>query len=516
MSNRSSIGSSQTLDPRLRAICDLSVPAVRQDAGRHEYDGLVQDLSPTGIEAGLRALEAVTADAYRDPYDEALSTAATRALRVRFGELELHRVNPLVHIENLGVTCYVRPYAAEGERRAARLQHLRLWPDAVAGAIESLDRVPALVARGTLPLARQLRSDLVGVDEEVSGPSGQALDRLVAHLEGTAIRGDPSAALGTSILGRLLSASESAEVDVEALWREADAERQRMRALLDEACQRIDPTASTAQTVAALQADHPRADGLLAEATELTAEVIAWTVERDLVPYGDGECLVERMPGSLSGPAAMISAVPYERDAPASFYVNPPDPAWTEHEQEQWLRVYFSRAFLPAIVVHEVAPGHFSHGRALRRSPGDVRRTLLFDSFAEGWAVYCEELALEEGFRAGDPRFAAGVALSALERAVRMLCVIGLHAGAMAEREVDLKFRQDAFFDGPAARAAVQRCYYVPTWIRYTWGKLAIRDLRARAQAAWGPAFSLQRFHTALLDLGSPPLGLLGTAVERG
>jgi Bacterial protein of unknown function (DUF885) len=72
-------------------------------------------------------------------------------------------------------------------------------------------------------------------------------------------------------------------------------------------------------------------------------------------------------------------------------------------------------------MLDEVAPGHFCHGQALRRAVGDVRPVArLRDSFLEGWAVYAEELALEEGFGGGDPRFAAGVALSALERAVRM------------------------------------------------------------------------------------------------
>src|SRR4051794_31952808 len=31
------------LTPRLRAICDLSISSVREYAGRHEYDGRVQD-----------------------------------------------------------------------------------------------------------------------------------------------------------------------------------------------------------------------------------------------------------------------------------------------------------------------------------------------------------------------------------------------------------------------------------------------------------------------------------------
>ena len=40
--------------------------------------------------------------------------------------------------------------------------------------------------------------------------------------------------------------------------------------------------------------------------------------------------------------------------------------------------------------------------------------------------------------------------------------------------------------------------------------------LRDQAKAAWGADFTLKRFHTALMDLGSPPLGLIGAAVEQG
>ncbi|HEY3650879.1 MAG TPA: DUF885 family protein, partial [Streptosporangiaceae bacterium] len=55
-----------------------------------------------------------------------------------------------------------------------------------------------------------------------------------------------------------------------------------------------------------------------------------------------------------------------------------------------------------------------------------------------------------------------------------------------------------------------------PTYGRYTWGKLEILKLRERARKDWGAGFTLQRFHKAMLDLGSPPIGLLPTAVDRG
>jgi uncharacterized protein (DUF885 family) len=38
--------------------------------------------------------------------------------------------------------------------------------------------------------------------------------------------------------------------------------------------------------------------------------------------------------------------------------------------------------------------------------------------------------------------------------------------------------------------------------------------LRERARKEWGAGFSLRRFHSAMLALGSPPLGLLGSALK--
>src|SRR5207247_9373047 len=109
--------------------------------------------------------------------------------------------------------------------------------------------------------------------------------------------------------------------------------------------------------------------------------------------------------------------------APACSYVTPPAPAWPAAEQAEWLAV-FSRTTLPAITVHEVTPGHYAHGRMLRRLDGDVRRSLASASFVEGWAHYVEELFVEEGFRAGDPRFAIGVAIEALVRVTRLAVAI--------------------------------------------------------------------------------------------
>ena len=96
------------------------------------------------------------------------------------------------------------------------------------------------------------------------------------------------------------------------------------------------------------------------------------------------------------------------------------------------------------------------------------------------------------------------------------MCAIGVHTGAFDVDEATRRFENDAFLRGPAARSEAQRATYDPSYGRYTWGKLVIRDLREKAKQQWGADFSLRRFHAAMLDLGSPPLGLLPTALDRG
>ena len=61
------------LAPRLRAVCDLDIAEIREYSGRHEYDGVIQDLSPDGVRKGLaRLAEAAGAgEDLEDAHDEA-------------------------------------------------------------------------------------------------------------------------------------------------------------------------------------------------------------------------------------------------------------------------------------------------------------------------------------------------------------------------------------------------------------------------------------------------------------
>jgi len=507
------------LGVRVRAVCDLNVAEAREYGGRHEYDGVPQDLSPDGVAAGLARLAAArqTGAAQADPHDEAHLRAFENLQQVVYGDLELHRSNPRLHAVELDLACYDKSYAPEADRHAARAAHLTDWPTVIDAAVAALDRVPAPVATSLLGGIRGLAAGIpADADPAAREAALAAHARLVGHVRRAAESGPPDSALGATALTALLAAGEAMDVDPGALAARADAERDRLTARLAESAALIDPNRPPLDLARELVKDHPDRAGVIKTARHWTERAIAFTRERDLVPVHDGVCLVGEAPESRRWAMAMISTnAPAEPDAPSWYWITPPDESWGEAETEEWLEV-FSASTLPVITVHEVAPGHFSHHQAMRQARGDVRRTLFSSAFVEGWAHYAEELCVEEGFLADDPRFAVGVWLEALVRVTRLACALGVHTAGMTVEEAASRFEADTHLAGSAALSEARRATFDPTYGRYTWGKLEIMALRDSARATWGAGFTLKRFHTALMDLGSPPLGLLGTAIQRG
>jgi hypothetical protein len=559
-----------TLDRRLGAVRELMIADMRENAGMHEYDGIVQDLSETGVLTGLAALggphrrwhlshshhhhqrnghsehpagqalgssgsssassagsaasagstaEAATAESASpdERHDDAHLSAFEAGLHWYFGEYQAHRRDPLIHLSGLDLACYDREYAPLADRRAARAKHLALWPAAIDVAVSTLDAVPAPVATSLLPAVRGLAAALdephPSMDDTVIEAARTAHARLVAHLEQSAVEGDPDCSVGAQTLAGAMGAFEAVDpeqpIDLTELAERADSERNRLLAILAEACSRLEPHLPTAQVVTGLLQDHPDIDGVILEARAVTDEVLAFTRKHDLAPWTDGECLVGPAPESRKWAMAMMSwAGPEEPDAPSWYHVTPPEPDWPAEEISEWLAT-FSRTTLPAITVHEVSPGHYAHSRSLRRLTSPVRRQLIGGTFTEGWAHYTEEMVAEEGFRADDPRYLVGMALEALVRVTRLSCSIGLHTGALDVDGATERFRADAYLGGSAARSEAQRGTFDIGYGRYTQGKLAIQDLRERARAQWGADFSLPRLHGALLQLGAPPIGLI-------
>ena len=168
---------------------------------------------------------------------------------------------------------------------------------------------------------------------------------------------------------------------------------------------------------------------------------------------------------------------------------------------------------LEVVGAHEVYPGHHVQRARQRQAPRLVRRLLSSTAFAEGWAHYCEELLVEQGYAEGDPWLELAVLHEALVRLVRLRAAVGLHAEGWSLERAQAQCERQAWLQPSWALEEARRGAFDPMYLIYTLGKLQLRELRAQAQKAWKDRFSLKRFHDAVLAEGAPPLPLLSEAI---
>ena len=178
---------------------------------------------------------------------------------------------------------------------------------------------------------------------------------------------------------------------------------------------------------------------------------------------------------------------------------------WTAEQADDYLREY-NEWQLRILSVHEALPGHYVQLWHANRYPRLVPNVMWNGAFAEGWAVYAEQLMLEAGLN-DDPRHELGQ-LKFWQRAVlNTLIDVGLHAGGMSEAEALRLLREEGYQTPQVADLKIRRAQVTSVQLStYFVGWQQILKLREEQKAAKGDAFSLREFNDALLAHGTPPL----------
>ena len=218
--------------------------------------------------------------------------------------------------------------------------------------------------------------------------------------------------------------------------------------------------------------------------------------------------VLPQAPCSVQGTAAGAKAYYFPPAADGSrggtFFINIDDPtSWGTFELE-------SMAF------HEGIPGHhlqLSVASELEGVP-EFRKHLVNSAYAEGWGLYTERLANEMGlYSSAIDRM--GMFSADSMRACRLVVDTGLHAlGWSRQQAVDYMLANSPLTEG-VCRPEVDRYLLHPGQATsYMVGRLEILRMRAEAQQRQGEAFDVRRFHSAVLDNGSLPLGVLDEVVR--
>ena len=171
----------------------------------------------------------------------------------------------------------------------------------------------------------------------------------------------------------------------------------------------------------------------------------------------------------------------------------------------------FDTIRMRSLSYHEAVPGHhfqLAIQQELTNLP-KFRSQRIFSggsAHAEGWGLYAERLAVEQGWYKDDVPGLLGALGSELFRARRLVVDTGLHAKGWT--------REQAIDYGIGAQEVERYIAWPGQANAYMIGMLRIIELREKAHTALGPKFSLPAFHDLVLQSGSVPLDVLGDIVD--
>jgi uncharacterized protein (DUF885 family) len=332
-------------------------------------------------------------------------------------------------------------------------------------------------------------------------------------------------ALGRRKYQRMLRDGELIPISPERILEIGLQELHHQQQVFIEAARVIDPSRKPIEVFQEIQSEHPTAENLIPDTRRDLEAIHQFVIDHHIVALpSDKRVQVEETPqyARATSFASMDAPGPFETKATeAYYYVTPVESDWTDKQKNEWLTA-FNYYTTDVVTIHEAYPGHFVQFLCEQASSA-TRLEKIFGSYAyiEGWAHYCEQMMLDEGYGAGltnvDPgaarlraaKYRLAQSDEALLRICRLCVSVKMHCQGMSVDEAAKFFQDNCYYEPKPAREEAMRGTFDPGYLYYTLGKLQFLKLRNDYQAQEGAAYSLEQFHNEALRHGCPPVRLL-------
>ncbi|MFX0012767.1 MAG: DUF885 family protein [Candidatus Hermodarchaeota archaeon] len=204
-------------------------------------------------------------------------------------------------------------------------------------------------------------------------------------------------------------------------------------------------------------------------------------------------------------PAAAYEPAPYfNKEQPGIFMISP-----TQKE-------FQSYTYIPLWMVHEAYPGHHLDIANNNAFAPLVRLLGISMETAEGWAIYCEEMMLHEGFYKNHKKTQQLISGTQVGEAMKIILDIQLHCRQRSISDATETLRNILSVSEVAAKASVVDYTRAPGYpSSYLTGKLLIDELRQDLEEKMGDKFTLKFFHNTILRSGDLPYFLLKEYFEE-
>ncbi len=521
--------------------------------GLHQYDGKVTDFSQASLDAELARLKSFDLRlsqldtnhlSSQALYDYRILRSAIQSEIFNFDRMQSYSQNPMTYASVLDVNIYIkRDFAPLEDRVRSIIAVLNEAPKIIAAARTNL---AASLPRSFIETAIEeaggvadfLGKDLVDALKVVTNQTlmaefNTANQRAIAETRGYVDylkkeklpKANNNYALGREKYSEMLLYEEMISLSPEQILDIGMRELRNKQKVFAEAAHIIDHHKKPNDVFKAIQKDHPTAQGLIPDTARDLGAIRQFVIDRQLVTVPSSvPARVAETPQFMRATsfASMDTPGPFETKATeAYYYVTPVEKDWPAKQQEEWLTA-FNYYTTDIVSIHEAYPGHYVQFLCLKASPA-TRLEKIFSSYAfvEGWAHYCEQMAVDEGFGASaspkptkDEKIkAAKYRLAQTDEALLRICrlcvSIKMHCQGMTIDEGARFFEENCYYEPKTAHEEAMRGAFDPGYLFYTLGKLEFLQLREDYRKQEGKNFSLKKYHDEALRHGMPPVRLL-------
>jgi uncharacterized protein (DUF885 family) len=544
-------------------------PTNGTEAGLHQYDMQLEDYSAGAVEQEVAALHGFEKKVEAiDPSALDAPVAADREIllaNIRSELLTLEVIRPLEKnaddyssgITNSAFVIMERPYAPANTRLRALVEREKLMPQALMEARKNLKNPPKIFTEIAL---EQIDGDVSFFEKDVpsaffSGADNEEVANdaaakaefaksnaaVIAALKSYADwmrkdllpRSNGDFRLGADTFQKKLSYDEMVDIPLDRLLQIAMDDLHKNQAEFARVAKEVDPAKTPQEVLAELAKIHPAPDQLLQAFQGTFDSLIAFIREHHIITIpSDVKPTLEETPPFMRATtsASMDPPGPFEtHSAKAYFNVTLPEKGWTpEHIAEHMAE--FNVGTIVSTSVHEAYPGHYIQFLWMPKFSSNIRKLLGANTNIEGWAHYCEQMMLDQGY--GAPGLGAtaeeirqaklirlGQIQDALLRDARFVNSIKLHTGQgepggkwTIEQAEDF-FVKQGYQTQSVGLMETKRGAGDPTYLYYTLGKLEIMKLREDYKKKKGAAFTIQDFHDNFMRQGFAPIKVVRRAM---
>ena len=509
-------------------------------AGYHQYDAQLEDLSLERTNAEIAALHGYEKKIGAIPaagLDQ--TTRADRELvlaNIRGTLLSLEVIRPWEKnpdnysgmVSNAAFSLMERKFASPEDRLRSLVAREKLMPGQLALARANLNNPPKVYTEIAIeqlpgiitffehdvPLAfaeakdSALNAEFAGTNRAVI----QALTDYLAWLKTDLLpRSNGDFRIGADAFRKKLAYEEMVDLPLDRLLELGRANLKKNQIEFNRIAKELEPTKEPRAVLEELGQNHPAPDKLLQTFRDTFDGLIHFIKANRIVTIpSDIKPILEETPPFMRATtfASMDTPGPFEQHATEAYFnVTLPDPSMTPAEVEGYMHS-FNVGTVISTAVHEAYPGHYIQFLWVPAAPSRVRKLLGASSNAEGWAHYCEQMMLDEGY--GQPGAGSktereakflrlGQLQDALLRNARFIVGIEMHTGKMTIDDALKFFESEGYQSHETAVVETKRGTSDPTYLYYTLGKLEILKLREDLRKKQGASFSLQKFHDAFL-----------------